>query len=689
LPGEDNDFQITDAIAGTDTNVVFVSNLAAGDQAIVTYDAGTSTLTIDFDPLATTANTVVAAINAEGTFTAALDATDPDDPNDGSGAVGAMPVGGPTQSVGFVAISVVGPNNDITITANTPGSPFDNTEVFVVANQNLIGDQAVVTFDATSVPATLTIEVNPAATTASTVVAAINAEGTFTGTLEPIDPDNPPNDGSGLIGTPPVLLPPVPAGGSATMQLPGEDNDFQITDALAGTDTNVVFVSGVAVGDQAFVTYDAGTSTLTIDFDPLATTANTVVAAINAEGTFTAALEATDPDDPNDGSGAITGTTIFELDTETAAADTTVEFVSIQASGDQAFVAFDANTDTLTIDYDAAATTANTLVMAIVTDGTFTAALTGPDAPNNGTGLVGALTAPPPIAAGASVAFAPADPNNDFTITAGVTFNAAHVRVPIDTAFSAAEVAVAVANAINNAGLIPPVIATAQGDLVSLTPRGTAFDPGNTGFTALTGVTGDNALVVFDIGSDPRTLTIYIDPTATTASTIVAAINAEGTFQATLQSGNDGSGRIDPTELGVVLGTTAGGSGVPSFTLAMGSDGVTPSSTGIDGLSDYPIPFNAADTWQDLVASVATAINTSGANLSAQVQEGNVVAVDVPLGTDPRALRVYGDAPLDYRGEGPGGDVTGMAYLGGDLYVVSDRGGLYRLVGVENYGLHP
>jgi flagellin-like hook-associated protein FlgL len=85
-----------------------------------------------------------------------------------------------------------------------------------------------------------------------------------------------------------------------------QDNALTIS-AASGTQFNgvrIVFIDGVASGDQALVSYDPGAGTLTIDIDPAATTALTVVDAVNAEGTFDAALDVTS-DAPNDGSGLI------------------------------------------------------------------------------------------------------------------------------------------------------------------------------------------------------------------------------------------------------------------------------------------------------------------------------------------------------------------------------------------------
>jgi flagellin-like hook-associated protein FlgL len=84
------DLKLTANVPGTGlngVNVVF-QNTLSGNTATASYNAGANTLTISLDSSATTSNTVLAAINAEGTFGAALDTTT-DATNDGSGLVGA------------------------------------------------------------------------------------------------------------------------------------------------------------------------------------------------------------------------------------------------------------------------------------------------------------------------------------------------------------------------------------------------------------------------------------------------------------------------------------------------------------------------------------------------------------------------------------------------------------------------
>jgi flagellar hook-associated protein 3 FlgL len=76
-------------------NIVF-QNTLVGDNAAVAFNAGSNTLTIDIDSSATTANTVLNAINLDGTFSASLSlASDPT--NDGSGIIGFTGIAGTTS----------------------------------------------------------------------------------------------------------------------------------------------------------------------------------------------------------------------------------------------------------------------------------------------------------------------------------------------------------------------------------------------------------------------------------------------------------------------------------------------------------------------------------------------------------------------------------------------------------------
>jgi len=180
--------------------------------------------------------------------------------------------------------------------------------------------------------------------------------------------------------------------------------------------------SGAVVGDAAVVTYDPATQRLLVDLDQSATTMNTVVSEITTEGTFSADL-VIDVDGTNDGTGlasilglvgatgggvANTAAEAAELaiafpppfDTNTAltvvANNPGIGFNGVDViftdsgavSGNAAQVAYDDVAQTLTIDIDGAATTANAVVDAFRLQPLFSAELDS-SSPNDGSGVVG------------------------------------------------------------------------------------------------------------------------------------------------------------------------------------------------------------------------------------------------------------------------------------------------------------
>ncbi len=96
----------------------------------------------------------------------------------------------------------------------------------------------------------------------------------------------------------------------------------------------------------------------------------------------------------------------------------------------------------------------------------------------------------------------------------------------------------------------------------------------------------------------------------------------------------------------------------------MGSDGTSTAN---------PIPFLAQDTAQDLTVRVANAVNA---------------LMNPPQGATPsdRTVMLSGGAtfesaqnPLRIAGAAPGGLITGIAFVGGTMYAVTDTGGLFRV----------
>jgi flagellin-like hook-associated protein FlgL len=94
---------------------------------------------------------------------------------------------------------------------------------------------------------------------------------------------------------------------TATVTDPAANNDILFMASQSGPQRNNVqieFVDAGGLTDSATVSFNAGTNTLTISYNPGATTANTIVNEITNEGTFTATLDNT-ADPGNDGSGMI------------------------------------------------------------------------------------------------------------------------------------------------------------------------------------------------------------------------------------------------------------------------------------------------------------------------------------------------------------------------------------------------
>jgi flagellar hook-associated protein 3 FlgL len=114
-------------------------------------------------------------------------------------------------------------NTGLRIAAAQAGAGLNDVEV--VFQSGLSGDLATATFD--SLNRQLVVQIDPSATTASTILSAINVEGTFSAELDL--GNDPTNDGSGVVGTVGVIG--TTAGGAAQV--------------LTGRDSNPLEVDGV------------------------------------------------------------------------------------------------------------------------------------------------------------------------------------------------------------------------------------------------------------------------------------------------------------------------------------------------------------------------------------------------------------------------------------------------------------
>ncbi|HEV7223229.1 MAG TPA: flagellar hook-associated protein FlgL [Pirellulales bacterium] len=218
---------------------------------------------------------------------------------------------------------------------------------------------------------------------------------------------------------------PVPA--KAVLKLTGPNNDLLLTANAAGTALNGVtvnIVNGGAIGNTATAAYNAGTKTLTLGIDGTgATSTNALITAINADGTFSAARDATA--EPNVAGGFI------------APADIRPNVGNTYNTGGAA--------NTLFVHVQSGATTANNVISAINATGLFTATLNIGETGNNGTGLIlDSATNPAAsgvLAGGSGVAF---------DQTSGIQIVNGGKTYTID--FSTAKTVEDVLNTINGAG---------------------------------------------------------------------------------------------------------------------------------------------------------------------------------------------------------------------------------------------
>ncbi|GAB6185874.1 GEVED domain-containing protein [Thermopirellula anaerolimosa] len=110
------------------------------------------------------------------------------------------------------------------------------------------------------------------------------------------------------------------------------------------------------------------------------------------------------------------------------------------------------------------------------------------------------------------------------------------------------------------------------------------------------------------------------------------------------------------------------------LTLIAGAHDVTPGRV--------RVPIGAGYTPQQVAQAMANAINSAAFLAGATVSGATVELANVDS-LNPVAIT---NAPqLDFAGEGVGGDITGMAYIGNTLYAVSNTGGLYYITNVSAY----
>lgn len=169
----------------------------------------------------------------------------------GSDALFDLGLGEAGSNVGFAAspataaatsLAPAGGNNDFVVAAPVTGEAHSGVEVIFTSGA-ASGDQALASYDAGA--RRLTIDVDPAATTTATVVAAINLEGTLTASLDLTN--EPGNDGSGLVadlvGSTSTLSNGAPAAVAGV--------DVNLQESSSAFDTLLRLAAALESGDQS------------------------------------------------------------------------------------------------------------------------------------------------------------------------------------------------------------------------------------------------------------------------------------------------------------------------------------------------------------------------------------------------------------------------------------------------------
>ena len=256
--GQNNNILINSINPGINKNGVSVTFVQdALNHITVSYDDNTKLLTIH--TLSTsTANDVVAAVNAYGKFTAALS---PASDNDGtgviqqSGTISNVSEGGSDTSFARATITFAGGNNNISLLANYMGAVYNDLDVTLV-NDAAAGSE-VASYDSVSNVLTIHKSVN---STAAAIANSINLGVTaFTASMAPD------NDGTGLVGTGTYVQ--VTTGGSGNDVLLISQGDlFQNTLSTVSSTGNKVDIQvqgSNLMSDGSLITSQGGSVTIT------------------------------------------------------------------------------------------------------------------------------------------------------------------------------------------------------------------------------------------------------------------------------------------------------------------------------------------------------------------------------------------------------------------------------------------
>lgn len=332
--GSNNDLVLQATTAGIDFNNVTVAITGNATGApTASYDPNTKTLSIDIESDgSTTANDIVAALSSVSEFSASIDVS-AETLNDGTGTI----------------------------------ASFDNPTFSSTGNS---GANAK----------TLYVRIANGVSTAENVVAAINTEGTFSGAISYQDAQSAALAGKGALD---VSATGITDGGSGQ---PGDNAPSRVVARLAQYGNGIELVdddpSGVDANGQpkTLKVFTSNQSQAAVDLG-LVPAGSTVSNAVTPAEKAVGIADLTNPNSDITFSATYGGTSLNNAQ---------VRFVNQVATGNQAFASYDAVSNTLTIDVDFGATTAQTVIDVVNggTGGRFAAKLNTDQGPNTGLGTI-------------------------------------------------------------------------------------------------------------------------------------------------------------------------------------------------------------------------------------------------------------------------------------------------------------
>lgn len=295
--GAQNDFQVTANVAGTQFNGTRFDFVDVGslppNGATASFNGVTNVLTLSIRSGVTTANQVIAAINAEGTYSASLIQEESGGINNGNGILQAqrflLASGAPLVQASTL-MQFLGDNNDIIVSHDDVGADNNGISVDFVRDGSLALGAAAASWSAAQ--RRLEVRVNPSFATAGAVVQAINnLKVPGNPTAMPLTAALAPGQ-SGFTGIT-LAQYPLSAGGTsgpprATFTATGLQNDFELVADFNLTEFENIRAflidDGSITNGSATAVYLPGPRHLILNVQSGVTTLNTLRAVVNAPG---------------------------------------------------------------------------------------------------------------------------------------------------------------------------------------------------------------------------------------------------------------------------------------------------------------------------------------------------------------------------------------------------------------------